>query len=256
MPGSALEKVRPGQPLKIPAGAYNAFVDSAQWVRGQQAAIISAARQKGRSPGLVTIRNSTTADLAWFDVVGIGDPIFTPSANLLEFRNRLAFEGNTPDVWTHAAAFGAFAVLLKPCRKGDFAPAVVSGVVQVQLDRGHSTHAFADIKDTETGYLESAHFGPGRILYHPGGSGPQWSVVDIGTAAGSRSLMGVLDEDLTDGSTADVNVLYGSAGAQSGETINATDRFLASGDQLDEFDKVSITYYPELRKWYATAAEC
>jgi len=256
MPGQPLEKVRPGQPLTVPAASWNAFVDATRWVRAQQSSIMSEARNKGRQTGLITVRNSSTGDVPWYGVVGIGAPIIAADDSLIEFRNRIACEGNTPDVWTHSAAFGAFGILIEPAAKGAFARAVVSGGVQCKVDRIHETHAYADIADGETEYLESSHFGPARIISHPGGTGPQWSVVDLGTAAGSRSLMGTLDEDLTAGSTADVRVRAGSSGSVTGELIECYDRFLASGDQLDEDDDVEITYYPELHKWYATAAKC
>ena len=73
--GDHLKKVQARQPLRIPAAAYNAFIDAANDYRRRQRSTASDPRQSFRQAGIVLVRNDTGADRERFDVVGLDAPI-------------------------------------------------------------------------------------------------------------------------------------------------------------------------------------
>ena len=63
-----LAKVMPGQPLKIPASAYNAFVDAAKATRGvRQGATRQSEREQ--TTGLTSIKNTTASTIPRFGIL-------------------------------------------------------------------------------------------------------------------------------------------------------------------------------------------
>ena len=67
--GDTLKKVRPGDPLKIPAGAYNAFVDAALAHRQAGPGVRRGARLTEATSGCVTAYNASGFDAPWGGVV-------------------------------------------------------------------------------------------------------------------------------------------------------------------------------------------
>ena len=77
-----LNKVNSGDPLKIPATAYNAFVEAALAHRQSQQNVMG-----GMKPGLpsnalnlVKVRNDSGADVPQYGILGIGGSVFDPAA--------------------------------------------------------------------------------------------------------------------------------------------------------------------------------
>ena len=77
--GDALRKVKPGDPLAIPAEAFNAFIDAARDVQSRRLAQRQGA-QPAQDPGttVVLVRNDSGADRDRFDVLGIAGPLISP----------------------------------------------------------------------------------------------------------------------------------------------------------------------------------
>ena len=91
---AVIRKVQPGEPLKIPAAAYNAFVDAAN---STKAAMLRNGQDAGNlGAGTVLVRNATGADLGRFSIVGIDGPVISPTDNLTEFQNRIVLSGVEP----------------------------------------------------------------------------------------------------------------------------------------------------------------
>ncbi len=155
-----LKKVKPGDPLQIPAAAYNAFVDAA---RAHQAEMLSVRQGRLRPVSLqsVLVRNDSGTDRDRFDVLGIADSVITPSGNEDEFANRIVFSGVAPD----SSHRGKFVVCLEPIASGELGRAHVHGVCVVRVEMASESHVRADIKENDATRLLSAEQGIARLLW-------------------------------------------------------------------------------------------
>lgn len=175
--GDALKKVTTGSPLAIPAAAYNAFIDAARAEQAHQGDQGVPGQAAPRESGIVLIKNTTESDLDRFAILGIDSPVFTPTDNEQEFKNRVALKGVAPTLADHE---GRFAILLEPVKAGGIAMACVQGVFPVKVDVQDEDHDFADVDDGECGHLKSALTGAAQILWKESGTGEKWAVVRIG----------------------------------------------------------------------------
>lgn len=179
MPGDELKKVSRGQPLRIPATAYNSFVDAALDFRNRSLALEGEARQKDTRNGILYVQNGTGVDLPQFSVVGLSEPVIFPSENEPEFRNRVVLLGATPLEVDHRGRFG---ILAEPIGEGKVGLCFVDGVCQARIYVASDLQnpRFADVIDEDTGYLKATGFGSATILWREGGSGNQWAVIRFG----------------------------------------------------------------------------
>ena len=175
--GDHLKKVQTGDPLRIPARAYNAFVDAARDLQGRQQEIGGATRREFRQTGIVLVKNSSGADRDRFDVLGVDGVIFTPTDNLDEFKNQVVLKGITPAEDDH---LGRFVVLLEPLADGEIGRACVDGVCPARIDVQDADDRFADVKDADAASLLGGAFGAASILWKEDGTGVKWAVVRIG----------------------------------------------------------------------------
>ncbi len=150
--GDALKKVTSGSPLAIPAAAYNAFIDAARAEQARQGDQEIGAAPAHRESGVVLIKNTTESDLARFAILGIDAPVFTPTDNEQEFKNRVAFKGVTPVLDDHQLRF---AILLEPLAAGRIGLGMVQGVTPVRLYVTNEGHRGAGMEEGKTGYLSS-----------------------------------------------------------------------------------------------------
>jgi hypothetical protein len=180
MSGEALKKVRTGDPLRIPARAYNAFVDAAVDLRHRQQAQEREAHRLRRDTDVVLVRNSTESILDRFEVLGLGGPIFTPD-NALEVE-RIAFNGVVPQE-SHE---GRFAILLETAAPGAIVRAALGGVVPVMLEVQDPDHAFADVLPGSTDRLRSEESGGAQILWKAGSGTPRWAIVRLPAGGGGE----------------------------------------------------------------------
>lgn len=181
MGGDPLKKVRPGDPLQVPAAGYNAMVDAARAEKMRRQGIERSARAGFRQTGIVLVKNNSGADRDRFNVLGIDGPIFTPAEGLDSFKNDQAFKGITPATADH---LGNFVILLEPIESGKIGPAVASGVCPVRVNVTDESHGYADVADGQAGYLASGASGAARILCVESGTGEKWAKVRIGAGGG------------------------------------------------------------------------
>ena len=179
--GDALRKVKPGDPLAIPAEAFNAFIDAARDVQSRRLAQRQGA-QPAQDPGttVVLVRNDSGADRDRFDVLGIAGPLISPSDDLDAFKSRVALTGVTPTAANHT---GKFVVLLEPVADGEIGRACIAGVCPAKLGPVGDTDLYADIAAGDPSKLQPAPSGAARILWYVGSGSPRWSVVRIGEHA-------------------------------------------------------------------------
>jgi len=219
--GDPFCKAISGQPVRVPAQTWNAFLDAARAHRDRQEDVGREARPLGNS-GIVLVKNATGADVGRFGVLGIDDVLITPGDNEAEFLSRTALTGVTPT----ADHRGRFVVLLEPLRAGALGRAVVTGPAPVQVNVNHEDHGWADVKDGDATQLESAHTGAARILWKESGTGTKWAVVLLAQTAASNEL----DAQITGGDQASgftwEEAEYtsgGGSGIKTGGRTSATD---------------------------------
>ncbi|HRQ73803.1 MAG TPA: hypothetical protein PLU35_12315 [Phycisphaerales bacterium] len=181
--GDAFRKVRSGQPLAIPAAAYNAFIDAAIAARQRNAGVAGVSRSF-RQAGVMPVLNASGEPRARYDVLGLSSPIVMPTDDPDGFAERVAMRGVTP-ASEHA---GAFAVLLAPASAGSIAPAVVDGACIARVRVLDESDRYAEVDPPSSARLRSAPSGSARILWlQPPGErdDPEiaWAVVRIGVGS-------------------------------------------------------------------------
>ncbi|MBE7465508.1 MAG: hypothetical protein HS116_18680 [Planctomycetes bacterium] len=187
-----LQKVAPGAPLRIPATAYNAFVDAALDYRSRARSVASEPPFKDTRNGIVYVRNDSGEDLERFAVLGLDDLVITPADNLLEFKNRVVLSGVIPEL-RHR---GRFVILAEPLGIDRTGLAYVLGICPARItipddaQAGPARARFADIAEDETAHLTVQSGGAAEILWldeadpelSEGEDDTRWAVVRLGIA--------------------------------------------------------------------------
>ena len=185
--GDPLGKVQSGEKLRIPAAAYNAFVDTALDLRRRQQAVQQSSTTEARQTGIILVRNDSGADRGRFDVLGISGVVITPTDNPDAFKSKVALVGVSPTEAQHA---GRFVVLLEPIVGGKIGQACAAGVTIARVDVVDTDHKFADVSDGTAAQLKSVQGGAGAILWKESGTGVKWAVVRIGAGGGGSESVG------------------------------------------------------------------
>lgn len=183
MPLMALSKVKPGDPLRIPADTFNSFIDAAEGYRRMSL--------DGVQPGgpettgqVVTIRNTSGADQARFAILAINGIVITPADNLKAFQCRPVFTANlaTPDSVK-------LVILQQPVLSNCFGQALVAGLSAVRINITDASHTYAKPTDNDASRLTSDGMsGPFRILYAESGTGTKWAVVQWPVGGGGIAI--------------------------------------------------------------------
>ena len=171
--GDQFRKVQPGDPLKIPAEAWNALVDLTQAYKNQQHDLLSQTEGTVRQSNLAKVRNQTGVDLDRFSIVALGTPIITPSANLKEFKRQVSFQGLVPN----AATGSQFGVLLEPLKNNMIGTAVVAGCVITRVSTGSTTYSCAETISGQNSYLRNVPHGPASVLWIEASGSVRWAVI-------------------------------------------------------------------------------
>ena len=189
--------VTPGTPWRPNAAKENAWTDAANDFLARRSSIRPGLAEASQgSPVVVWAKNVSASSLDQFAVVGLRDPIFADSTKP-GFKSTVGFEVSSP-----ADSVSPFAILQEPIR----APidvesvtqypskrvAMIVGVSPVQILVNDSTHGYAVPVAGETGYLESAEFGPAVILWKEGESGTVWALVRLVVDDGADLVPGIL----------------------------------------------------------------
>ncbi|MCL2646106.1 MAG: hypothetical protein FWD61_03760 [Phycisphaerales bacterium] len=178
--GDNLKKVQSGDKLRMPAAAYNAFIDTARDFQARQRGISSTPQAATRSSGIVLVRNDSSEDLTRYSVLGVDKPIIGPKDKLDSFKNCVAVVGVKPTKDDHV---GKFVVLLEPLKRKAIGMAYGAGMCPVKIDVPDEKieYPYADIADGKTANLKAKHYGAATILWREGGTGVQWALVRLGS---------------------------------------------------------------------------
>jgi hypothetical protein len=200
MSKNAFQHVRSGEPLQIPAAAYNAMLDAAQAHRNRR--INHAPHGSGFGSLFVHVVNKSGTFLRKFDVVGLDGAAAT--RNLDEFKNRIVFRGVVPQK-RHK---GKFAVLQEDAAPNMVVRACVYGVTQVMVKAEDEQLTYCDIEEGVTGHLISG--GGTEVLWSDETATIRWSLIRIG--GGFKIHSGKLAAKCDEGaSTVKVNPESGGA---------------------------------------------
>jgi hypothetical protein len=171
-------KVKPGEPLKIPAATFNTFIDAAQDFLDRQHNAVQRGQPQRHPADLVLVRNESGYDRQRFEILGIAGPIIGRTDNEQEFRQRVTIRGITPTT-SHA---GRFIILFEPLASGTIGLAWVAGVCLVRVnvpDEDYPYH-LAEVTDGSATNLTAVKTGSAAILWREGGTGVQWALVRLG----------------------------------------------------------------------------
>jgi hypothetical protein len=239
-------RVRPGQPLKIPAAEYNSILDAADAVAaGRFSGGKPQAIPATRSAGVIRIQNTTGDTVPIGGVLAIDGSFFDPAGDdtaRLNFARTPTLTGIEPT----AEFSGRFAVAIEPIVADGVGLAIAAGLVAVGVDVSDASHKFAEVGTTSAN-LVSGSVGSAQIVFRadPEATGIQPCLVRIGNRTTSPPLVRfTLEEDLLAGSTG--AALINSDGADDDEAITVTDWAGNGGKEGDKgiaFDAGGGVYY-------------
>jgi hypothetical protein len=217
--GDPLKKVQDGDRLRIPAAAYNAFVDAARKIRAEQQGVGAKPLRSTRSTSIVLVQNNSGATVGRFGVLGIDGPIITPTAGLTQFHEQVALVGSTPA----AGHRGKFVILLEPLADGAIGRAVVDGVAPCRVVFATGTETRADVLAGDTTCLNASAGGSTNVLWKEAGTGEKWAVVRLETALTSIVRFQTTATLALGGTAAAVIRVWDGAAYQDGEAIVVED---------------------------------
>lgn len=262
----AFSKVRPGEPLKIAAQAWNQVIDQVT-TRPRFDAATSAAPPINFQ---VRCRNSTTGDVPRWGVLQITGILEMPTGatgayatgpqepGTISFLSYPGVVGVTPT----SDAGARFVVATQPIKAGEVGMAAIDGVVQVKLDVTASGDDFAGVKPGSVQQLRTGSSGDAVVLWKEGGTGVKWGLVRIGSGGGVKigKITGTWTkgDDQTvyehSGAGAQLSVPTGTSGATAPATFTGVNRFAtieASGSAAKWVAAARIG-----SAWHLIAAEC
>lgn len=181
-----IDKVIKGQPFEMPADAYNAFVDAAR--KAQQFDPLDDQNKDSNNFRKLHCLNDSGGDQDQFAILGIDEPIITPTEEEDEFKSRITISGVTPEDGSGGSGSsdhtGRFVVLQEPILDGEIGRCIASGETICKINVVNEDHLFADVEDSESGYLKSSETGTARILWKESGTGEKWAYIRLGDSAG------------------------------------------------------------------------
>lgn len=178
----AFQKVSVGEPLMIPAAAWNAALDAAEAYRALRDG--SNTPHTSYDPLTLLIKNSSGSDLDRFSVVSVQGtssvPMVNATDNLEEFQRKPNLEAVTP-----SGSTGAIGILMEPIANGLLGHALIAGITPCKVNVTDSSHWYADATSGSSTYLTSAASG-GRavVLWKESGTGTKWAYVLLDRAGG------------------------------------------------------------------------
>ena len=253
-----MKKVQPGDPLHIPAQTFNTMIDATAAYREHA---IGRTRDTGtdtRNAGIVLVKNTSVVDVNRFGVLAVDGSIIDHATNADEFAQRVALTGRVPV----AGDQGTPVVLLEPLASGKIGRAVVSGVVQVQVEvPDFETKTYADLKTGESTKLAATDRGSARILditVDASGSFPAtaWAVVRLGNTTSDDVAVFSLSEHLEQGDMSGVDAFRATAWdntttPESWTVSGSTEKVYGQLFTGVAFEYMAVTCVSLDGKWYA-----
>ena len=166
-------KVKSGDPLVIPAAAYNAMLDAAianMRSQGKPSPI------RGEQGGHVQVLNETGYPLEQFEILGIEGPAFHPRNQPDAFQQTPVLRGVVP----REKHKGKFVVIQEPAAPGNVVRACVSGLTVARVYTEDSQPKACDIEEGYTYDFTGGSTGGASVLWIEEGAGEKWALIRIG----------------------------------------------------------------------------
>jgi len=177
------QKVKPGDPLKIPATTYNAMVDAAAAMSNLRRDVNLGAAKNFPSH-YILVKNCSGEDIDSFGILGIDGPVFGPDDSLDSFKYDLILKGVKPD----GSHNSKYVVIQEPATKDSIVRACAIGVTVAKIKDGDEDEGESETCQIVVGETKFLKKGNGRatILWSEEGSEEKWAVVMLG-GGGSTS---------------------------------------------------------------------
>lgn len=182
--GDVFRKVRSGQPLRIPAAAYNAFVDAAVDLRRRERNSNAGSALEPAQRGIVLVRNDSDDDIEPYHALAITGVLVQPDNEDQErtFHSRTPLTG---EIATEESPSLSFALALQPIKPGDLGRCVLTGVTPARVFITNETDTTCELAPEET-MLASTPMGGIPILWKEEGTGEKWAVIEMGQPSPGR----------------------------------------------------------------------
>lgn len=188
-----IKKVSAGDPLEIPASAYNAFVDAADAESNfKKTRPTDVGTDLVLGAGQIWGEIDQQATYKKFQIVTVSGFAVPPGDNLGEFKSRSILKLAAPDVDTDPV----IVILGDNGRKGDIVRATLFGVTPVRLNVTDVDHTSAKLSVSGSfnlvkSQLDTTSDGPARIMWKESGTGPRWGVVALSGSARPSTIIPV-----------------------------------------------------------------
>ena len=247
------KKVRPGEPVRVAASAWNRIIDQ----------VVTKPRFDGEGSAWpetnfrVRCRNSTATGVARWGILQITGVLESPTGVGSQFEQWPGVVGVTPEGGVSAGA--AYVVAVEPIPAGAIGRAAIDGVVQCKLDIQDAGHKYATIKDGSSSELKTASSGEASILWKEDGTGTdKWGLVRLGPNAGGGVKIGKITGTWTKDGTQTVWEFTGTGVQATGPSgplsLTGVNRFVTVNVTGSAEKWVAVAAVDST--WHLIAAEC
>ena len=267
----SFRRVKAGEPVRIPAPAYNAWCEAAEAFQASNQGFRSgsAPRPRRELGTVVLVKNTDTGQKNWspFSPVVVTPPGGSPASSALDFAANPHFRGNQPTGASAEAPFDMMGVTQEPIAYDRMGRVAIAGITCALLtdeyEYGGQGHSYAKLTWDATHSrltLQRTVWGHARFLlqlddtpYQDGTYNDQYlSLIDLNP--GPQKLWAQLNQDLKGtGQSAAAGIwVRGTSGWQdTGITLGVFPPPLLGEDEtIDAGNWVMLEYVPLEWRWY------
>jgi hypothetical protein len=261
-----LRHVRPGEPVKVAASAWNKIVEEVKF----HPRAVGETGAFPRTNFTVRMKNYTSGPIERWAVLQIESLLEVPTGvtgpAVDSFESWPGVIGVTPG--SGAETTRAYAVAVEPIPVGGIGQAAIDGVVQARVLVVSESHGYATPKSSEVNYLETADAGPFKILWkgttgpaNPTGvTGPTkpWALLSFEAGSSVGVKIGKITGTWTKGGTQTVWEYTGAGVRASGPSgplsLTGVNRFVTVTITGSAAKWVAVANVDS--RWHLIAAEC
>lgn len=220
-------RVSSGDPLSIPALDWNDIQTMLDWWRAGRAQSSDDRILNFFQSTIIQVKNESSNDITPGDVLGLGDPVISPTDDVEEFKRRFALKGATPS--TSTPHYDNYGIAIESADKTNgFCRCVVSGLTFCKLNITHASDLYCEIANNVSTYLTTGALGSSRILWKSSGTGStdKWGLIRVGEPSGEILVKNSTGGAIAAGASGTATVYTGTPGseASTGQTVTVFNR--------------------------------